>query len=54
MVLNRIIEQVYAGCRGKNDNSANLSFLITSPYPFLYLVSGQSLNNHLKYFDDTL
>ena len=38
----------------KNDNSATLGFLITSPYPFLYLVSGLSLSNHLKYFNDTL
>ena len=54
MVHGRIIEQVNADCSWKNDNSANLGFLITSPYPFLYLVSGLSLSNHLKYFNDTL
>ena len=54
MVLGRIIEQVNADCRRKNDNSAYLGFLITSPYPYLYLVSGLYLSNHLKYFNDTL
>ena len=54
MVLGRIIEQVNADCRCKNDNSATLVFLITSPYPFLHLVSGLSLSNYLKYFNDTL
>ena len=49
MVLGRVIEQVNADCRCKNENSANLGFLITSPYPFLYLVSGLSLSDHLKY-----
>ena len=31
MVLGRIIEQVNANCRCKNDNSDYLGFLITSP-----------------------
>ena len=54
MVLGKIIEQVSADCRCKKNNSANLGFLITYPYPFLYLVSGLSLRTHLKYYDDTL
>ena len=54
MVLGKIIEQVSPDCRCKKDNSANLGFLITYPYPFLYLVSGLSLRTHLKYFNDTL
>ena len=54
MLLVRIIEKVNADCRCKNDNSASLGFLITSPYPFLYLVSGLYLSNHLEYFNDTL
>ena len=40
------------GC--KNDNSANLHFLIMSPDPFVHLISGLYLNNHLKYLNDTL
>ena len=54
MVLGRIIEQVNADCRCKNDNSAYLGFLITSPHPYLYLVSGLYLSIQLKYFNDTL
>ena len=54
MVLGRIIEQVNADCGCKNDNSAHLGFLITSPYPYLFLVSCLYLSNHLKYFNDTL
>ena len=54
MVLGRIIEQVSADCRCKNDNSAYIGFLLTSTYPYLYLVSGLHLSNHLKYFNDTL
>ena len=54
MALGKIIEQVSANCRCKNDKSTKTGFLITSLYPFLYLVSGQSLSNHLKYFNDTL
>ena len=54
MVLGRIIEQVNADCRCNNDNSAYLGFLITSPHPYLYLVSGLYLNIQLKYFNDTL
>ena len=44
-----IIEQVNADCRCKNDNSAYLGFLITSPHPYLYLASGMYISNHLKY-----
>ena len=54
MVLDRIIKQVNADCRCKNNNSACLGFLITSPYPYLYLVSDLYLGIHLKYFNDTL
>ena len=54
MVLGRLIEQVTADCRCKNDNSAHLGFLITYPYSCLFLVSGLYLSNHLKYFNDTL
>ena len=54
MVLGRIIDRVNADCRCKNDNSAYLGFLINSFYPFLYLVSGLSLSNNLKYFNVTL
>ena len=54
MVLDRIIEQVNVDCRCKNDNSAHLSFLITSPYPCLFLVFGLYLSNRMKYFNDTL
>ena len=53
MVLDRIIEQVNADCRCKNDNSAYLGFVITSPYSYLYLVSDLYLSNHLKYLNDT-
>ena len=49
MVLGMIIEQVNADCRCKNDNSAYLGFLITSPHPYLYLASGMYISNHLKY-----
>ena len=38
MVLVRTVEQVNVNCRCKND--ASLDFLITSPYPYLFLVSG--------------
>ena len=54
MVLNRIIEQVSKDCRCKNDNSVYLGFLITSSYPYLYIVSGLYLSNHFKYFNVTL
>ena len=54
MVHSRIIEQVIADCRCKNDNAFHLGFLITSPYPFLFFVSGLYLSNHLKYFNDTV
>ena len=54
MVLGMIIEQVNGDCRCKNDHSAYLGFVITSPYLYLYLVSGLHLSNHLKYFNDTL
>ena len=54
MVLGRIIEKVNADCRCKNDNSAHLVFLITLPYPCLFVVSGLYLSNHLKYLNDTL
>ena len=54
MVRGRIIEQVNVDCRCKNDNSALLGFLITSPYPYLFLVSGLYISNHLKHFNDTL
>ena len=54
MVLCMIIEEVNADCRCKNDNCAHFGFLITSPYPYLILVSGLYLSNHLKYFSDTL
>ena len=54
MVLGKIIEQVNVECRCKNDNSAHLGFLITSPYPYLFLVSGMYLSNHSKDFNDTL
>ena len=54
MVLSRIIEQTNADCRPKIDNSAYLSFLITSLYPYLYLVSGLYPCYHLKYFNDIL
>ena len=54
MVLVRIIEKVNVDCRCKNDNSAQLGFLITSPYPCFFLVPGLYLSNHLKYFNDTL
>ena len=47
MVLGRIIEQVNADCRCKNDNSAYLGVLITAPYSYMYLVSGLCLSNHL-------
>ena len=36
-------------CRCKNDNSAHVGFLITSPYSYLFLVFGLYLGNHLKY-----
>ena len=54
MVLGKIIEQVNADCRCKNDSSAFLGFLITSPYQFLYLASGLSLSSHLNFFNDTM
>ena len=54
MKLGRIIEQVNADCRCKNGNTAYLDFLITSHYPYLYLVSALYLSNHLKCFNDTL
>ena len=54
MVHGRIIEQVNVDCRCKNDNSVHLGFLITSPYPYLFLVSGLYISNHLKHFNDTL
>ena len=53
MIIGRIIEQVNADCKCKNDNPAYLGFVVTSPYPYLYLVSGLYLSNHLKYFKDT-
>ena len=37
MVLGRIIEQVSVDCRCKNNNAANLGFLITWPYLFFVL-----------------
>ena len=37
MDLGRIIEQVSADCKYKNDNSAYLGFLITFPYPYFVL-----------------
>ena len=39
---------------GAKMNSAHVGFLITSPYPCLFLVSGLYLSNHLQYFNDTL
>ena len=54
MFLGRITEQVNADCRCKNDKYVHLDFLITPPYPCLFLYSGLYLSNHLKYFDDTL
>ena len=54
MVRDRIIEQVNVDFRCKNDLFACFGFLITSPYPYLYLVSGLYLSNYLKYFYDTL
>ena len=36
----------------RNDNSAYLGFLITSPKPYLYLVFGLYLSNYLKYFNE--
>ena len=54
MVLGRIIEHVNADSRCKNDSSAHLGFLITSPYPYSYLVFGLYLSNYLKYFDENL
>ena len=54
MVLGSIIEQDNADCRYKNDNSACLGFLMASPYPYLYLVSGLYLSNHFKYLNATL
>ena len=54
VVRNRIIEQINADCRCKNDKSDFHGFLITSPYPyFIYIVSGLYLSNHLIYFNDT-
>ena len=53
-VLGRIIGEVSADCRCKNDNVAYLGFLNTSPYPYLYLVSGLYLSNHLKYCNNTM
>ena len=50
MVHSRIIEQVNADCRGKNENSAYLGFLITSPYPCLYFGSGLSLSKPFEIF----
>ena len=38
----------------KNDNSVYLHFLIMSPDPYFHFISGLYLNNHLKYFNDTL
>ena len=54
MILGRILEQVNADCRCKNDNSAHLGFLITSPYSYLFFVFGLYLSNHLKHFNNTL
>ena len=54
MVLGRVIEQVSADCRCKNDNSTDLGFLITSPYSYVFIVFGLYLSNHLKYFNNTL
>ena len=52
MVLGRTIEQVNAESTCKN--SACLHFLVTSPDPYLYLISGLYLSNHLKYINDSL
>ena len=38
----------------KNNNVAHLHFLIISTDPYLYFISGLYLNNHVKYFNDTL
>ena len=54
ILLNMIIEQVNLSVACKNDNSACLHFLIMSPDPYFQFISGLCLNNHLKYFDDTL
>ena len=40
MKLGRIIEQVSAECTCKNDNSAYLHYLIMSPDPYFYSISG--------------
>ena len=38
----------------KNDNHTDIHFLIMSPDPYFYFISGLYLSNHLKYFNKTL
>ena len=38
----------------KKDNSVCLHFLIISPGPYFYFISGLYLNDHLEYFNYTL
>ena len=44
MILGRIIEQISAECRYKNDNSAYIPFVIMSPDP--YFTSFSFLNHN--------
>ena len=53
MVLGRIIEQVNMECHSKNDTTADLYFLITSPDPYSHFIFGLYLSKLLKYFYDT-